>query len=199
ALAAAGIDRVTAEPAGGRILKDDRGEPTGVLIDTAQRLIQRAEPRPSAERFDQAVAEAIDECLAAGLTGIHEMGAELYAIASYRRLAERGRFPFRNYVAVAGRSESTWAVYRETGPETFGQGRVVVGALKLMIDGALGSRGAALHDAYCDDPGNTGLVLIPSDEITRLTLQAAELGFPVSVHATRAPAHTFTPHPPPAP
>src|SRR5262245_55085118 len=140
ALAAAGIDRATQEPAGGRILKDTRGEPTGVLIDTAQHLIQRAEPRPSPERFDQAVAEAIDECLAAGLTGIHEMGAELYAIASYRRLVERGTFPFRNYVAVAARSESTWAVYRETGPETLGDGRVVMGALKLMADGALGSR-----------------------------------------------------------
>jgi predicted amidohydrolase YtcJ len=192
ALAAAGIDRATSEPTGGRILRDERGEPTGVLVDTAQRLIQRAEPRPSSERFDQAVGEAIDECLAAGLTGIHEMGAELYALASYRRLVERGRFPFRNYVAVAARSESTWAVYRENGPETFGDGRVVVGALKLMADGALGSRGAALHDAYCDDPGNTGLVLIPPDEITRLTLEAAALGFQVCVHAIGDRANTLT-------
>jgi predicted amidohydrolase YtcJ len=192
ALAAAGIDRATAEPTGGRILKDERGEPTGVLVDTAQRLIQGAEPRPSSERFDQAVGEAIDECLAAGLTGIHEMGAELYALASYRRLVERGRFPFRNYVAVAARSESTWAVYRENGPETLGDGRVVVGALKLMADGALGSRGAALHDAYCDDPGNTGLVLIPPDEITRLTLEAAALGFQVCVHAIGDRANTLT-------
>jgi predicted amidohydrolase YtcJ len=192
ALAVAGIDRATSEPTGGRILRDERGEPTGVLVDTAQRLIQRAEPRPSSERFDQAVGEAIDECLAAGLTGIHEMGAELYALASYRRLVERGRFPFRNYVAVAARSESTWAVYRENGPETFGDGRVVVGALKLMADGALGSRGAALHDAYCDDPGNTGLVLIPPDEITRLTLEAAALGFQVCVHAIGDRANTLT-------
>ncbi|PYO15514.1 MAG: amidohydrolase [Candidatus Rokuibacteriota bacterium] len=192
ALAAAGIDRATSEPTGGRILKDERGEPTGVLVDTAQRLIQRAEPRPSADRFDQAVTEAIDECLAAGLTGIHEMGAELSAIASYRRLVERGQFPFRNYVAVAARSESTWSLYREHGPETIGDGRVVVGALKLMADGALGSRGAALHDAYCDDPGNTGLVLIPPDEIARLTLEAAELGFQVCVHAIGDRANTLT-------
>ena len=191
ALAAAGIDRATQEPTGGRILKDERGEPTGVLVDTAQRLIQRAEPRPSAERFDQAVTEAIDECLAAGLTGIHEMGAELYAIASYRRLVERGRFPFRNYVAVAARSESTWSHYREHGPETFGDGRVVVGALKLMADGALGSRGAALHDAYCDDPGNTGLVLVPGEEVERLTLEAGALGFQVCVHAIGDRANTL--------
>ena len=85
ALAAVGIDAATRDPSGGLIMKDARGEPTGVLIDTAQHLLQRAEPRPSDERFDQAVREAIGECLAAGLTGIHEMGAELYALNSYRR------------------------------------------------------------------------------------------------------------------
>jgi len=192
ALAAAGIDRATPEPSGGRILKDARGEPTGVLVDTAQRLIQRTEPRPSPERFDRAVGEAIDECLAAGLTGIHEMGVELHALASYRRLVERGRFPFRNYAAVAARSETTWAHYRERGPETIGDGRVAVRALKLMADGALGSRGAALHDSYCDDPGNTGLVLIPPDEIQHLTLEAAALGFQVCVHAIGDRANTLT-------
>jgi len=130
--------------------------------------------------------------LAAGLTGIHEMGVELYAVASYRRLVERGRFPFRNYAAAAARSASTWAHYREHGPETIGDGRVAVRALKLMADGALGSRGAALHDAYCDDPGNTGLVLIPAEEITRLTLEAAARGFQVCVHAIGDRANTLT-------
>src|SRR2546425_229892 len=192
ALAAAGIDAATVEPSGGRIMKDARGEPTGLLIDTAQRLLQRAEPRPSDERFDQAVREAIAECLAAGLTGIHEMGAELYALNAYRRLVERGQFPFRNYAAVAARSASTWAHYRERGPETLGDGRVVIGALKLMIDGALGSRGAALHEPYCDDPTNTGLVLIPPEEIARLTLEGAERGFQICVHAIGDRANTLT-------
>jgi predicted amidohydrolase YtcJ len=192
ALAAAGIDRSTKEPEGGRIQKDAAGEPTGVLIDTAQHLIQRAEPRPGAERFDQAVSEAIGECLATGLTGIHEMGVELHAVDSYRRLVERGRFPFRNYAAAAGRSRSTWDHYRERGPESIGDGRVAVRALKLMVDGALGSRGAALHDAYCDDPGNTGLILIPADEVTRLTLEAAARGFQICVHAIGDRANTLT-------
>jgi predicted amidohydrolase YtcJ len=126
-----------------------------------------------------------------GLTGIHEMGAELYALASYRRLLERGEFPFRNYVAVAGRSASTWDHYRRRGPERLGDGRVTVGALKLLADGALGSRGAALHDAYCDDPGNTGLVLVPGEEVERLTLEAFALGFQVCVHAIGDRANTL--------
>ena len=115
------------------------------------------QPPPDEARFDAAVSEAIGECLARGLTGIHEMGADLRALAAYRRLVERGRFPFRNYVAVAGRDEAAWEHYRARGPERMGDGRVEVRALKLMSDGALGSRGAALHHPYCDDPENTGL------------------------------------------
>jgi predicted amidohydrolase YtcJ len=191
ALAAAGIDRATPDPSGGLIARDAHGEPTGLLIDTAQRLLQRVEPRPSDDQFDRAVRECIGDCLAVGLTGIHEMGVELYALASYRRLLERGQFPFRNYVAVARRSESTWAHYREVGPETLGDGRVVVGAVKLLADGALGSRGAALHEPYCDDPGNTGLVLVPPEEIERTTLEAGALGFQVCVHAIGDRANTL--------
>ena len=176
ALHEAGISRDTADPTGGIVVKDARGEPTGLLIDTAQRLVQRAEPVPSEARFDEAVRAAIAECLSLGLTGLHEMGVTLFALASYRRLVERGQFPFRNYAAVAARSEETWDYYRDRGPEVIGDGRVVVRALKLMSDGALGSRGAALHSPYCDDPDNRGLLLIPAEELARLTSDAIERG-----------------------
>ena len=192
ALGAAGITRETPDPTGGIVVKDRRGEPTGVLIDTAQRLVQRAEPAPSEARFDEAVREAIAECLASGLTGIHEMGATLFALGSYRRLIERGQFPFRNYAAVAGRSEETWAYYRDRGPEVIGDGQVVVRALKLLSDGALGSRGAALHSPYCDDPDNRGLLLIPPEELSRLTSEAVSRGFQVCVHAIGDRANTLT-------
>ena len=191
ALAAAGVERTTPDPPGGLIARDAAGEATGLLIDTAQRLLQRVEPRPSDEQFDRAVRECVADCLAVGLTGIHEMGAELYALAAYRRLLERGDFPFRNYVAVAARSASTWDHYRQRGPERLGDERVIVGAVKLLADGALGSRGAALHDTYCDDPGNTGLVLVPGEEVERMTLEAGALGFQVCVHAIGDRANTL--------
>jgi predicted amidohydrolase YtcJ len=191
ALRAAGIERATRDPEGGLIARDAHGEPSGLLIDTAQRLLHAVEPRPTDEQFDRAVRECIADCLAAGLTGIHEMGAELYALASYRRLLERGEFPLRNYVAVASRSKSTWEHYRERGPERLGDGRLAIGALKLMADGALGSRGAALHEPYCDDPGNSGLVLMDGPEVERLTLDALGLGFQVCVHAIGDRANTL--------
>ena len=119
--------------------------------------VQACVPRPSDEQFDRAVRECIDDCLASGLTGIHEMGAELYALAAYRRLIERGEFPFRNYVAVARPLGLDLVALPRAGAGDLRRGRAVnIGAVKLMADGALGSRGAALHDAYCDDPGNTG-------------------------------------------
>lgn len=189
ALVAAGISRSLADPAGGRIVRDERGEPTGLLIDTAQDLVRAAQPFPSPDRFEGAVREAIAHVLAKGLTGIHEMGVDLDTIAVYRRLVERGQFVIRNNVAVSGRK--AWAHYREHGTETIGDGRVVVGAVKLWLDGALGSRGAALHAPYCDDPANSGLILIPPDEVGRLTLDALAHGFQMCVHAIGDRANTL--------
>jgi hypothetical protein len=189
ALRAAHIDRHAGDPAGGRVVKDPNGEPTGVLIDTAQELIRAVIPLPSAERFEGAIEDAVAECLAKGLTGIHEMGVDLTTLAAYRRLVERGTFPFRNYVAVSGKR--AWAEYRERGRETIGDGHVVIGALKLWLDGALGSRGAALHSPYCDDPANRGLVLIPPEELERLLAEARDARFQACVHAIGDRANTL--------
>jgi len=183
ALARADVTRHTSDPPGGRIPRDDRGEPTGLLIDMAQELIRPLVPPPSEERFDEAVRVVIAECLAKGLTGAHEPGLDLAALASYTRLIGRGHFPFRVFAALSGKK--AWGEYRERAAvETVGDGRLTVGAIKLWLDGALGSRGAALHAPYCDDPGNTGLVLVPPEEVERLTREATSRGFHVWVHAS---------------
>jgi predicted amidohydrolase YtcJ len=189
ALERAGVTRRSTDPSGGRIAKDERGEPTGLLIDLAQDLIRSLVPPPSEERFDQAVEAVIDECLAKGLTGAHEPGLDLAAVAAYSRLIGRGRFPFRVFAALSGKK--AWGQYRERGPESLGDGRLTVGAVKLWLDGALGSRGAALHAPYCDDPANTGLVLVPPDEVERLTREAVARGFHVWVHAIGDRANTL--------
>jgi len=190
ALARADITRATADPPGGRVEKDPRGEPTGLLIDLAQDLIRSLVPPPSEERFDEAVEAVIAECLAKGLTGVHEPGLDLPALASYTRLVGRGRFPLRVFAALSGKK--AWGEYRERGaPESIGDGRLTVGAVKLWLDGALGSRGAALHAPYCDDPANTGLVLVPPEEVGRITREATGRGFQVWVHAIGDRANTL--------
>ncbi len=192
ALQAAGITRYTPNPTGGRVEKGDDGEPTGLLVGTARYLVRKVQPLPPDERFGEAVREVIAECLSSGLTGIHEMGVDLYGLASYRRLIEREQFPFRLYAAIDSRSRQAWAYYRDRGRETIGRGHVVVGAFKLWCDGALGSRGALLHEPYCDDPGNIGHEECPADELYRLTLEAASRGFQVCIHAIGDRANTLT-------
>ena len=189
ALTRAGITRHSTDPPGGLIAKDAQGEPTGIVIDLAQDIIRGLVPAPSEERFDQAVRDTIAECLAKGLTGAHEPGLDLSAIASYTRLIERGQFPFRVFAALSGKK--AWGRYRDGAPETVGDGRLVVGAVKLWLDGALGSRGAALHSPYCDDPANTGLVLVPPEEVERLTREVSARGFHVWVHAIGDRANTM--------
>src|SRR6266478_2378497 len=190
AFARAGVTRHTSDPPGGRVARDDRGEPTGLLIDMAQDLVRPLVPVPSEERFDEAVRTVIAECLAKGLTGAHEPGVDLAGVASYTRLIGRGHFPFRVFAALSGKK--AWGEYRERGaPEPIGDGRLAVGAVKLWLDGALGSRGAALHAPYCDDPANTGLVLVPPEEVERITREAAGRGFQVWVHAIGDRANTL--------
>src|SRR5215467_7860511 len=190
ALAQAGLTSRTRDPEGGLVVKDEGGEPTGLLIDLAQDLIRSLVPPPTEERFDEAVEAVIAECLAKGLTGAHEPGLDLAAIASYTRLIERGRFPFRAFAALSGKK--AWSQYREgEGPVSVGDGQLTVGAIKLWLDGALGSRGGALHAPYCDDPTNRGLILVPAEEVERLTREAASRGFHVWVHAIGDRANTL--------
>jgi predicted amidohydrolase YtcJ len=189
ALTRAGVTRRSPDPPGGVIEKDALGEPTGILIDLAQDVVRGLIPAPSDERFDQAVRDTLAECLAKGLTGAHEPGLDLSAVASYTRLIERDQVPFRVFAALSGKK--AWGRYRDGAPQTVGDGRLVVGAVKLWLDGALGSRGAALHAPYCDDPANTGLVLIPPDDVERLTREVSARGFHVWVHAIGDRANTM--------
>jgi predicted amidohydrolase YtcJ len=191
ALRAAGIDRHTPDPPGGRLERDAHGEPTGILVDAAQDLVRRVEPRPSAAQFEDAVRSAVADCLAVGLTGVHEMGADLDALAAYRQLVMAEQFPFRNHVALRGADPAAWQAALDDGPEVFGDGRLVVGAVKLMADGALGSRGAAMHAPYCGDPTNRGLLLLPPDELEGRARAAARRGFQVCVHAIGDRANTL--------
>jgi predicted amidohydrolase YtcJ len=190
AMQAAGITRDTADPPGGRLLRDASGEPVGILIDRAQDLVERIIPQPGESETDAAVEQAIAACLRVGLVGIHEMGVGLDTLDCYRRLIARGVFPFRNYAAVMGRSRSAWPAYRERGPKIDPEGRLTIRAVKFLADGALGSRGAALHAPYADEPENSGLMLMQPDEIEQATREAAAAGFQPCIHAIGDRANT---------
>ena len=177
------IDRSTRDPEGGKILRDEHGNPTGVFVDRAVDMLEAVIPPPSEAERKEAIRLAVNECLKVGLTEVHDMGVDLGLLDIYDRLIRSGEFPFRVYAAIDGPGE-TWNHFLQSGPDTAGHaGRLTVRALKMYADGALGSRGAALLRPYSDDPGNRGLTLTSTAELTRAAHECLDRGFQLCVHA----------------
>jgi predicted amidohydrolase YtcJ len=181
ALRLAGITRDTPDPPGGRIVRDAAGEPTGVLVDAATALVFARIPPPSDAERAAWILAALERCAAVGLTGVHDCGAKSEDLSVLRRLDEEGRLPIRVYGMVEGAHGPTRDEWLARGPY---QGRrLVVRAVKLYLDGALGSRGAALFEPYRDDPGNVGLALLEPERFAALAGRIHRAGFQVAVHA----------------
>jgi len=183
ALALAGVTGDTPDPAGGRIVRDAAGAPTGVLVDNAMDLVESKIPAPSAAARRAAIQAAAKLAVSVGLTGVHEMGISDETAAVYRELAADGELPLRVYAFLAyepGMEDEleTRKRYLDDGDSVF-----VLRAIKLFADGALGSRGAALLAPYSDDPGNTGLVITDAAKLAHVAERAAAAGWQVGVHA----------------
>jgi predicted amidohydrolase YtcJ len=180
ALQIAGITRDTPDPDGGKIIRAADGEPTGVLIDRAQGLVSSKMPPPSRDQTERRLARAAKECARLGLTGIHDAGVGQQEIESYRTLIDKGQLPVRVYAMIGGRGD-LWRSYLDRGPE-IGE-YLTIRSIKLMADGAMGSRGAAFWQPYSDDPRNTGLLLMTKDQIESVARDAVSRGFQVNTHA----------------
>jgi predicted amidohydrolase YtcJ len=180
ALDAAGITRDTKDPQGGKIVRDAKGEATGVLIDRAQGLVASKIPAPSSARVERAIARAAQECAKLGLTTVHDAGMGAPELAAYRKLIAEHRFPTRVYAMIGG-TGPLWREYLQKGPEIGEQ--LTVRSIKLVADGAMGSRGAAFWQPYSDDPGNTGLLILSKDQIEAVARDAVKAGFQVNTHA----------------
>ncbi len=182
ALKAAGITRTTQDPPGGKILRRENGEPSGILVDAAMELVQRVMPQPSDGEMRQALRLATSELTSLGVTGMHDMGVDLRTIALYKDLIDKGDFPLRVYALVDGPGE-TWDSIRASGPILDYGDRLTVRGIKLYADGALGSRGAAMIEPYDDDPGNRGLTMADEATLQAIVDDAVDRGFQVCTHA----------------
>ena len=180
ALEIADVNAATPDPPGGRILRGPAGAPTGVLIDRAQSLVSRHIPAADAEQTAQQIARAARECARLGLTSVHDAGVSAAELAAYRRLIAEHKLPLRVYAMIGGEG-ALWRDYLKRGPEI--SDRLTVRSIKLMSDGALGSRGAALLAPYSDDPANTGLLILQKSDIERVAREAVAHGFQVNTHA----------------
>lgn len=180
ALQLAGVNRATPDPPGGKILRDSSGEPTGVLIDRAMALVSRHIPPPGPARLKERVERAARECARLGITSVHDAGVGQAELAAYRSLIAEGKLPVRIYAMIRGPG-SLWESYLKRGPEIGPY--LTVRSIKLVADGALGSRGAALKEPYADDPDNRGLLILTREQIETVARQAFQGGFQVNTHA----------------
>jgi predicted amidohydrolase YtcJ len=185
ALEVCAISRNTPDPEGGRIVRDEAGDPTGVLVDNAMELVTDVTPDPTPGEIDDWMRAAIRHCNSLGLVGIHDAGIEADDLASLERLHGRRELTLNVYCMLSTDDDDLeWTEAQiSRGPRELADSRVTVRAIKLYADGALGSRGAALLEPYSDDPGNVGLLIDTPEELERLTLMAAQNGFQVCTHA----------------
>jgi hypothetical protein len=181
ALRIAGIDDDTPDPIGGKIIRDQRGHATGILIDKAMRLVGRHAPEPDKDDYRRAIRTAIDSLVAEGLTSVHDAGTNLTNVEVYLSMADMDELDMRIYAMLGGADDVLDAV----GKPLRGQGndRLDIAAVKLYADGALGSRGAAMFDPYSDDAENRGLPFWTQDELNAFTAKANTMGFQVGIHA----------------
>ena len=191
AMELAGITREMADPAGGVVVRDREGNPTGYLRENAMGPVWRARARAEAGRGAEereaeqrrVAALAAEEALRHGVTTFHDAGASFATIDLFKRLADEGALPVRLYVMVRDDNRAMrqkLAAYRTVG---YGGGMLTVRAIKRSIDGALGAHGAWLDEPYADLPGSRGNNISSVESIRETAELAIEHGYQLCVHA----------------
>jgi len=191
ALELAGIDASTPNPAGGEIVHDDAGEPTGLLRETSQRLVYAAKAEADALRSEAEVEARLreqirlagEELLRKGITSFHDAGVGFATVDLYKTMADEGQLPVRLYVMLGGGYEQLEGRLDEYRLIGYADDRLTVRSIKQVIDGALGSHGAWLLQPYADMPSSSGLATNPPERIERVARLAIEHGFQVNTHA----------------
>ena len=169
------------QPDGGRILRKD-GKATGVFVDQAMQLVTDVLPTPDDRFREQALQRALAAAARDGLTGVHDMGTSGEELALYKRFADAGRLTLR-IDAYADGDRQAMADLCEHGAYRHAGGRLEMRGVKLYIDGALGSRGAALLADYSDEPGNRGLLVTGPEEYEAIVRKAKGCHLQVATHA----------------
>lgn len=182
AMEIAGVTRETKDPPGGKIIRFPDGKPTGVFVDNARDIIENNVPSPKPEEIEESILRAARECVKVGITEVYDMGIDSVEIGIYKKLADQNKLPLRIYAAI-GAPSPTWDSWKSREPLIgYGGGMFTLRAMKMYVDGALGSRGAALVEEYTDDPGNRGLT-IDDQQLEPQIRIAVEQGYQPCVHA----------------
>ncbi len=180
ALKAAGVTRDVKEIAGGTIVRDASGEPTGIFKDNAMSVIDRAVPPASAEMTDRALRAAMQYVNAQGVVAVQHMGG-WGDLAAFERAHAAGALTTRIYAAVP---LSSWKRLADTvRSRGVGDAWVRIGGLKGFVDGSIGSHTAAMLEPFTDAPNDRGLMVNTEADLYTWTSAADKAGLQVMVHA----------------
>lgn len=183
ALALAGITKATPDPAGGKILRDANGNPTGVLVDHAVELVERVVPKVSDEQARRQLDAALAEMARVGLTSVGDPGIGVQQDRLYRDYADHGKLTARVYAMIMGAGDDFDQLSKNGPLNSYGNDMYALRAVKLYADGALGSRGAALIEPYTDEPNSRGLLFQTDAQIDIMMRKVMSKGYQVNVHA----------------
>ncbi len=188
AMRIAGVNQLSVEKMesdlgeGGEIIRDPLGNPTGIFNERAQRLVGKFIPAATEETNIKALELAMDACARNGITSFHDAGATRENVALFKKFRTEGKIKSRLYVMLTGRDRQLLRDWYKRGPEIDPRG-VTIRAIKLNCDGALGSRGAWLTEAYSDRPGFFGMATFPMDTVLKISREGLQYGFQVCAHA----------------
>ncbi len=180
AMKLAGITRDTKAPAGGSIVRNASGEPTGVFKDNAMDLITRAIPPATLEETMEKARAALKHAASLGVTTIQDMTASATELRAYNALRAAGELTARMYSIQNHGIEGLVDGGIATG---FGDDWIRIGGQKLFADGSMGSGTAAFFEPYTDDPSTSGLLIHTPQALEKAIFAADAAGFQVIVHA----------------
>ena len=192
ALKLAGVDKNTPNPFGGEISKDkETGEPNGMLLDAAQGLVRRRVPPTSPADDERAVVLGVKRDIQLGWTQIQDAGGSYADVNLFKKLYAAGAIKLRIYKAVYGPGPNATRLLNE-GP-TIGafDNRFTLRTIKVVSDGALGSRGAALLAPYSDAADTSGFLTVKAEELQPMLVDALRKGIQVETHAIGDRANRF--------
>src|SRR5438105_6145613 len=179
-----GITAKTPDVAGGVIVRDKSGNPTGIFKDAAMDLINKAIPPMSHERRMRAARRALEHAASVGVTSVQDMNPEFADVAVYSELAEKGELTTRIYAAPM---EPNWQDQAKVGlRHAWGSSYLRLGAVKGYADGSLGSGTAYMYEPFSDEPGNRGLLsdeMHPPAAMRARLMKADAAGLQLRVHA----------------
>ena len=179
----AGITRATKPPAGGEIVKDAKGDPSGILLNRAVTLLESKIPPPTADEAKAWVLAGLKRMARDGFTGVHEAGADSELMTAFESLDAAGELPVRVYAMLSAREPALCRAWLAKGPLTDPAGLLTVRAVKAYYDGSLGSRGARLIEDYSDMKGHRGVSGGNYGFDQPLVAEMMRAGFQVGVHA----------------